>query len=421
MSSQSISLYNLLAKKKQFKKTINFDLKRIKLALNKLNNPERKLKNVINIIGSDGKYSVLNTLKYIIEENKQTTSAYISPSLKDIRERFWMGSEYLSYGEIKKSINLIESLKIRLTIFEVLTLVFIINASKQDNDYNLIEAGALFAKDSTNVFDFPLIQAVVNINKQHLNFVKKKTINEIIFQKVGFLSNFTNIYVGKQNPSNEKKIKSILKENLSKKIYSNNWKITKKNGGLFFQDKNNLIPLKTKAINSKGLFNNIAMAVKIALDLGINKKIVSKALPKLKFEGRIQYISSGKLIKKLYSKEKLLIDGCHSTVSGKNLSEYLKTIRSPKYGVWSMMKNKDPSNFIKQFKGIFKKIYTIPISGEKNSMPPKILAKIARKNKIDAFSFKDFDSVIKKISTKEKKIICIFGSLYQCGNILNKN
>ena len=331
MSSQSISLYNLLAKKKQFKKTINFDLKRIKLALNKLNNPERKLKNVINIIGSDGKYSVLNTLKYIIEENKQTTSAYISPSLKDIRERFWMGSEYLSYGEIKKSINLIESLKIRLTIFEVLTLVFIINASKQDNDYNLIEAGALFAKDSTNVFDFPLIQAVVNINKQHLNFVKKKTINEIIFQKVGFLSNFTNIYVGKQNPSNEKKIKSILKQNLSKKIYSNNWKITKKNGGLFFQDKNNLIPLKTKAINSKGLFNNIAMAVKIALDLGINKKIVSKALPKLKFEGRIQYISSGKLIKKLYSKEKLLIDGCHSTVSGKNLSEYLKTIRSPKY------------------------------------------------------------------------------------------
>ena len=44
MLSQSISLYNLLAKKKQFKKTINFDLKRIKLALFKLGNPEKKLK-----------------------------------------------------------------------------------------------------------------------------------------------------------------------------------------------------------------------------------------------------------------------------------------------------------------------------------------------------------------------------------------
>ena len=112
MSSQSISLYNLLAKKKQFKKTVNFDLKRIKTALNKLGNPEKKLKNVINIIGSDGKYSVLNTLKHFIEENKQTTAAYISPSLKDIRERFWMGSDYLSYRDIKKSIDLIADLKI---------------------------------------------------------------------------------------------------------------------------------------------------------------------------------------------------------------------------------------------------------------------------------------------------------------------
>ena len=48
---------------------------------------------------------VLNTLKYFIEENKQTTAAYISPSLKDIRERFWMGTDYLSHKEIKKTIK----------------------------------------------------------------------------------------------------------------------------------------------------------------------------------------------------------------------------------------------------------------------------------------------------------------------------
>ncbi len=421
MPSRSISLYNLLAKKQLFKKTVNFDLKRIKQALNRLGNPERKLKNVINVIGSDGKYSVLNSLKYFIEENKQTTSAYISPSLKDIRERFWMGSNYLPYKDIKKSIKKIENLKIKLTIFEVLTLIYIINASENNNDYNLVEAGALFAKDSTNVFDWPLIQVVVNINKQHLNFVKKKTINEIIFQKVGFLSNFTNIYVGKQNPANEKKIKSFLKKNLSKKIYSNNWNLIEKKKNFFFKDNNNFIPIKTKNVKSKGLFNNIAMAIKIALDLGISKKVISKALPKLKFEGRIQYIESGKLVKKLYPKEKLLIDGCHSTVSGKNLSDYLKTIKTPKYGIWSMMKNKDPSNFIKQFKGIFKKIYTIPIGGEKNSMSPTILEKIAKQNNIDALSIKNFETVLKKISSKEKKIICLFGSLYQCGNILNKN
>ena len=421
MSSQSINLYKLLSKKKQFKKTVNFDLRRIKLALHKLGNPEKKLKNVINIIGSDGKFSVLNSLKCIIQENNQSVSAYISPSLKDIKERFWMGSKYLSHSDIKKSINKIEKLNIKLTIFEVLTLVYVINAAKYNNDFNLVEAGALFAKDSTNVFDFPLIQAIVNINKQHLNFVKRKTINEIIFQKVGFLNNFTNIYIGKQKPKIEKKIKTILKRNLSKKIYSNNWKLIERNSRFFYKDKKNYIPLNCKFVSSKGLFNNISMAVKIALDLGINKNKISKALPKIKFEGRIQYISNGKLRKKLHSQEKLLIDGCHSTISGKNLSDYLKSLGLQKYGIWSMMKNKDPSNFIKQFRGIFSKVYTIPITNEKNSMSPNTLAKIANKHSIDAESVKNFDEALKIISTEKQKVICAFGSLYQCGNILNKN
>ena len=302
-----------------------------------------------------------------------------------------------------------------------MTLVYILNASSCNNDYNLVEAGALFAKDSTNVFDFPLIQAVVNINKQHLNFVKKKTINEIIIQKVGFLSNFTKIYIGEQSKINEKKVRSVLKKNLSEKVYSDNWSLKYKNQKYVYEDKKNIIPIRNKNINSKGLYKNVAMAIKIALDLGINKKIILKALPKIIFEGRIQYISSGKLKKKLKAKEKLLIDGCHSRVSAKNLSDYLKKIKTPKYGVWSMMKNKDPSNFIKQFKGIFKKIYTIPILGERGSMCPKVLAKIAKKNNLDASPLKNFEAALKNISTKEKKIICIFGSLYQCGNILNKN
>ena len=54
-------------------------------------------------------------------------------------------------------------------------------------------------------------------------------------------------------------------------------------------------------------------------------------------------------------------------------------------------------------------------------MCPKVLAKIAKKNNLDASPLKNFEAALKNISTKEKKIICIFGSLYQCGNILNKN
>ena len=127
--SQSISLYKQLANNRLFNKSINFNLSRIKLVLKKLNNPEKKLKNVINFLGSSGKFTTLNSIKSFIEANNQTVTAYISPSLKDIKERFWMGERYLTHQEIKQSIKLIEEIKVPLTIFEVLTVIYIMTVS----------------------------------------------------------------------------------------------------------------------------------------------------------------------------------------------------------------------------------------------------------------------------------------------------
>ena len=421
--SQSISLYKLLANHKLFNKTINFDLKRIKLVLKKLNHPEKKLKNVINFLGSSGKFTTLYSLKYFIEANKQRTTTYISPSLKDIKERFWMGGRYLTHKEIRQSIKLIEKLKVPLTIFEVLTVVYILNASKQNTDYHLIEAGALFAKDSTNVFDFPIAQVIVNINKQHLNFLdkNKKTLDEVIYQKVGFLSNFTNIYVGKQTPYVLGKIKQNLKNNKSKINYPNTWKLIKKKNKYFYQDKKNIIKLNNQNIYSKGLLENICHAIKIALDLKIDKNVVEKTIPKVSFEGRFQYLKKGKIKNKLFKNEQIMIDGAHAETDAKNLASYLRNIKQPKYAIWSMMKNKEPDSFIKQFKGLFEKIITIPIENEKNCMPAKDLKSIAQKNYFKVETEKNLDEAIKKITSRDKKLIVCLGSLYNVGNILNKN
>ncbi len=418
---QSISLYKQLANHKLFNKTINFDLKRIKLVLKKLGHPEKKLNNVINFLGSSGKFTTLHSVKCFIEANKKTTTAYISPSLKDIKERFWMGDKYLTHQEIKQSITQIEKLKVPLTIFEVLTVVYIINASKQNTDYHLVEAGALFAKDSTNVFDFPLAQVIVNINKQHLNFLKRKTLDEVIYQKVGFLSNFTQIYVGKQRPDVLTKIKKNLKNNKSKINYPNSWKLLKKNKHFFYRDKKNKIKLNTKNIHSKGLLENLCHAIKIALDLKIDIKVIERTIPSISFEGRFQYLKKGKIKNKLYNSEQIMLDGAHAKADAENLANYLRNIKVPKYAVWAMMKNKEPDLFIKQFKGIFKKIITIPIENEQNCMSSKDLKTICKRNQFNVDEANSINDAIKKISSPEKKLINCIGSLYNVGNILNKN
>ena len=414
-------IYKQLANHKLFNKSINFGLKRIKLALKLLNNPERKLKNVISVVGESGKFTTLISLKSFLEANGQKVTTHISPSLKDIKERFYMGGKYLTHKEIRTSINKIEKLRIPLTIFECLTLVYILNASKINADYNIMETGALWRLDSNNVIDFPKIQICTNINKQHLNFLKRKTIDQVIKEDVAYLSNFTNIYIGKQKSSILKRIRIYLKKNKSNIIYPSTWRVKKEGNFFYYKDKTTKIRLNTKNVYSKGMFENIGHAIKIALDLNINKKIISKILPRLFFEGRFQYLNKGKIKNKLFKNENILIDGAHSTADAKNLATYLKNIKIPKYGIWAMTKNKEPEEFIKQFKGIFKKIVVMPIEAESNSVSTQQLYKIATKNKFASEKSRNFIDALMKISSKEKKLIICFGSLYNCGNILNKN
>ena len=144
-------------------------------------------------------------------------------------------------------------------------------------------------------------------------------------------------------------------------------------------------------------------------------------MPLLSFEGRFQYLNKGKIKNKLNKNEIIMIDGAHATADAQNLASYLKNIKIPKYGIWAMTKNKEPDLFIKQLKGVFKKIVTMPIENEINSVSANELYKIAIKNKFKVEKSNNFIEALKKISSKEKKLIVCFGSLYNCGNILNKN
>ena len=86
-----------------------------------------------------------------------------------------------------------------------------------------------------------------------------------------------------------------------------------------------------------------------------------------------------------------------------------------------MTKNKNPNKCIKQFKGIFKKIFVIPIENEPSSLSNRLLFKIAKHNNFNSEISQNFEEALKKIRSNKKKIICCFGSLYLAGNILRKN
>jgi len=411
--------YNQLQKK--YSRKITLGLSRIHKALHLLKNPHLKLNQPINILGSDGKFTCLRGLQYFIEASGKTTTSFISPHLYDLRSRIWLKNKFISLNQIIKFEKQISKLNIKLCLFEVLTLIYVLAASRENCSYNILESGLMFRGDSTRLFDKPLLQACVNINKQHLEWISPKTINEICRQKVGYLSNNTNIYIGKQKPKTLKIIKGILKKNRSKITYPSTWRIIYKNKKIYYKDNKHKINIRSNYIHSKGLIDNLGLSIKIALDLNIKPEIIEKTIPKISYDGRIQYIKKGKLRKLIHRKEDLLLDGCHSNQSASNLYNYLKKINVPIYGLWGMQKNKFPHQFLKNFNGIFKKIVTFKIDGEPNAMESEELKKIAIKFGYETVDAKNFKEGLKIISSKSKKIILVFGSLYGVGSVLKLN
>ncbi len=103
------------------------------------------------------------------------------------------------------------------------------------------------------------------------------------------------------------------------------------------------------------------------------------------------------------------------------MARYLKKFNIPIYGIWGTLKNKNPDKLIKNFKGIFKKIITLKIPDEPNALSEFDLSKIAKKNGFQTKDAKNIREALKIVSTKEKNLIVVFGSLYLVGYALSLN
>ena len=70
-------------------KSIDLSLDRIKRLLKDLNNPEKKIENAIQVVGTNGKFSVCSSLREIFETAGYSVNMNISPSLRRFNERYY--------------------------------------------------------------------------------------------------------------------------------------------------------------------------------------------------------------------------------------------------------------------------------------------------------------------------------------------
>ncbi len=217
-----MKLQQLLKKlEKHHKKKIDLSLDRTFNLLNKLGNPQNKLKNIISVVGTNSKASMCYSLKSILNEAGYKCNLYTSPHLQSLSERFVYNDKEIFDEDLIDLLNDVEKVlgEDNASVFEILTCGFLKYAENFKDNINIIEAGLFHQFDSTNVFKENLFTMIGYIGLDHLQWIKNKTIDGIIHEKTKKLLN-SNIFVNKQeNEDIVKKIKKALIKNSSKKYF----------------------------------------------------------------------------------------------------------------------------------------------------------------------------------------------------------
>ena len=142
-------------------KEIDLSLNRIKLICKKLGYPQKNLK-VISVVGTNGKNSVIQIMRSILNEASIKTNIYTSPHLQKINERFVFNSNEIEDNELSKLLIEIENInnKDQITYFEILTAAFLKKAQENKNNLNIVEAGLFHRFDATNIFEKNLASVI---------------------------------------------------------------------------------------------------------------------------------------------------------------------------------------------------------------------------------------------------------------------
>ena len=419
-------LQNLVSKlEKHHKRKIDLTLDRTFNLLKKLGNPQDKIKNVINVVGTNAKASMSYSLKSILNEAGYKCNLYTSPHLQSFTERFIFDDKEIKEEELIELLNDIEKVlgNDNASLFEILTCAFLKYAENYKDNINIIEAGLFFQFDSTNVFKHNLMTLIGVIHTDHLQWLKNKTIDGIIHEKTSKLLN-SNIFINRQlNEEIRAKIEKALLNNSSNKyFFGKEFNISKQEGGfiLYQDDMGEIILTKPNLLGDHQLYNistSIAASRKM---FNVKDQHIKKGITKIELKGRLQELTSGKL-KEISGQNRLIIDGGHNESSSISISNWIKQQNQDVHIICGMMKDKEHYEFMKHFKDVVKSITLIDIPNQEGSISKEEFKDKLFHLKMDINLSSSIHEAV-KLHSKHKNSICLLaGSLYMVGEVLNLN
>ncbi len=408
-------------------KRIDLSLDRVCNLLEKLDNPQNKINNIVHIAGTNGKFSTLKFIQDILKSNNKSTNAYISPHLIRFNERFQLMDKEISNEELYSVLNKVKDFNHSdpITFFEITSSAFFETASNSPADYTLLEVGLGGRLDSSNVIT-PVISVITSISRDHQDFLGD-SIEMIAFEKSGIIKSDIPAVIGYQPYPEAREMLMDQAEYKKAPIFAHgiHWNLTEHNDKLIYEDNQNKIEFDNLYTHNVFQKKNLGLALAAASKL-INidiKYFVSKNLHnKTYFPGRMEKISDGKLGSTIASTNELYLDGSHNDDAASNLNETINQLTNKKLCIiLGMINTKDPISYLSKFDKI-DALTVITIPNEESAIDSNELYAGLKKyyenvNRADSIQ----EALANLNNNYQDARILICGSLYLAGKVLEMN
>ena len=381
---------------------IKLGLERIQNLLDKMGNPEKKLK-CIHVAGTNGKGSVCAMLFYVLKEAGYGAGLYTSPHLKNFNERIRINGHFISDNEIAEYFLKVKPHITNQSFFEITTAMAFLYFYEKNADFVVLEVGLGGRLDATNVI-IPLISVITNIGLEHTELLGN-SIEKIAFEKAGIIKTNVPVVAGAEGKALQV-IKKIAKEkNAPLVLAKKHKKIEFRHLIGSFQQQNRDIALT--AINTLQKLHSIK----------INDETVTEGIKKTQWHGRLEFISRN-----------ILADCAHNPSGFAVLKNELQIIKNQKnienfVFVVGIQKDKDASAMLKIISPLASSMIFTKSKSEKASKPQKLLRifrKISKNKPIKAKIINNPKKALnyaKKIAGK-KDLVVAAGSIYLVGEII---
>lgn len=176
---------------------MDLKLERVAEALRLCGSPQRHFP-ALHIAGTNGKGSTAALLHAMLSAAGYRTGLFTSPHLMDFCERIRVGTEWISEQDVVEGVTAIrkqvEPAGLRLTPFEMMTLLAFRAFADARIDIGVVEVGLGGRLDATNVLT-PLVSVITSIGLDHQAYLGP-TVADIAREKGGIIKPGVPVVIG---------------------------------------------------------------------------------------------------------------------------------------------------------------------------------------------------------------------------------